>query len=189
MVHGPGPDYERGLGRTQVRRVSMRCSNTVGRRTNPSKMCGAIGSKKVSILPTDSSSAHAFEQLTISGLAWHDVVRQIWRTTWGCEHRCRGKTFRYKLRNVRPRCAINSRRSRWTSLVQPIRKCVKLIQKELMCQNAGLVRNELMNRNWTDEKNSQIWPRACRRVKKFPKSVTSIQTGRSTWLFDTSRHT
>ena len=45
MVHGLGPHYERGLVRTQERRVSMRCFTSVGRRTDPSKMCGAIGSR------------------------------------------------------------------------------------------------------------------------------------------------
>ena len=45
MVHGLGPHYEIGLVRTQERRVSMTCFTSVGRRTYPSKMCGAIGSR------------------------------------------------------------------------------------------------------------------------------------------------
>ena len=64
----------------------------------------------------------------------------------------------------------------------------KLIQKELMYQNSGLVRNELMNRNWTHEKFPDS-AASMQTGQKVPKSVTSIQTGRSTWLFDTSRHT
>ena len=50
--------------------IQWGCEGAVDRRTDPSKMCGAIGSRKV----RGSLSAHALEQLTISGLhtTWSD---------------------------------------------------------------------------------------------------------------------
>ena len=79
--------------------------------------------------------------------------------------------------------------TRHTASVDERNRNSKLIQKELMCQNAGLVRNELMNRNRTDEKFPDSAASMQTGQESSQNRSTSIQTGQSTWLCDTSRHT